>query len=91
MSSLADGDLAQRFRSISADAPVPASADAGRYRVAIRTAVGWSNSRATYKSRRNARRAALWLASLYGVHEAHVLDDENRTVAQFKHPRSKPR
>lgn len=61
--------------------PAPATSQGGPFRVLIKTAVGWSQSRRKYKRLHSARKSALWFARQYGVELARVLDTVKQTIA----------
>ncbi len=73
--------------------PRPATATGGRYRILIRTAVGWSQSRDKFRSLAKARESALWFLSCSGVESVRILDTngEPSIVEVLSHLRSKPR
>ena len=70
--------------------PPPPVSD--RYRLMVRTRHGWSPSRETFRSRRQAREAGLWLIAQAGVEQVHVTDGPNVVAELAKHHRPrKPR
>ncbi|MGD9857311.1 MAG: hypothetical protein AB7U20_20405 [Planctomycetaceae bacterium] len=61
-----------------------------RYRLLIRTTVGWSESRERFRTRRKARESALWFLSLSGVDSVRIVDRRGKVVEIINTPR-KPR
>lgn len=63
-----------------------------RFRLLIRTTVGWSESRERFRTRDAARESALWFLSLSGVESVRIVDRRGDAVAEIiDNPRRKPR
>ncbi|MGE0375496.1 MAG: hypothetical protein AB7I48_23795 [Planctomycetaceae bacterium] len=63
-----------------------------RFRLLIRTTVGWSASRERFRTRRAARESALWFLSLSGVDQVRIVNRRTDAVTEIlDSPRRKPR